>query len=130
MARSSACFDQIFHLVLGLGGANSRERLGRVLQRGLGAARLRLPLRCPGLLAGCSLAHAVDGLLQVVQGIFQLALIAPARAHLAQLLLVLLPLLSAARLSTLALLSAALLTGLPRIAPTVRIARFGRIVSL
>ena len=74
---------QIFHLILGLGGANSGERLLRVLKGGLRATRVGLSLRRAGLLAGGRLAHAVDGLLQVVQGVLQLPLIAHAGAHLA-----------------------------------------------
>ena len=123
---------EIFNLILGLTGADAGERLGGLIEAIGRTAGVGLALGRAGLLGGRGVAHILESLLQIVEGILEALLIGAAEAclselslliHLAALLLLLALLagLLTALLATLLTLPARLtrltrLTGLTRLA--------------
>jgi hypothetical protein len=88
---------EIFDLILGLTGANAGERLGGLIEAIGRAAGVGLGLWRAGLLGGRGVAHILESLLQIGEGVLEALLIGAAEGshlslliHLAALLLSLL----------------------------------------
>jgi hypothetical protein len=88
---------EIFDLILGLTGANAGERLGGLIEAISRAPGVGLGLWRAGLLGGRGVAHILESLLQIGEGVLEALLISAAEGshlslliHLAALLLSLL----------------------------------------
>ena len=115
---------EIFDLILGLTGADAGERLGGLIEAIGRAAGVGLGLGRAGLLGGRGVAHILESLLKIGEGVLEALLIGAAEARLSELSL----LIHLAALRLLALLAglltallAALLTRLARLAGLPRL---------
>lgn len=116
---------EILDLILGLTGADAGERLGGLIEAIGRTAGVGLALGRAGLLGGRGVAHILEGLLEIVEGVLEALLIGAAEARLSELSL----LIHLAALRLLALL-AALLTHLTHLARLAGLARLPGLAGL